>query len=131
MTTSDAAAAKPERNHPDPYKVAANFALFLCVLAWAVVYAHWLMSWIALGHMPRPSLDDPKFIDGASWMHPISFLALVAVLPTALVALLANAWYLAATRPRGFDLVWRFAVIAAVVGLFLCDPLRVGEWLVD
>ena len=34
-----------------------------CTLPFLIVMrGTWLLAWIVLGHMPRPMLDDPKFI---------------------------------------------------------------------
>jgi hypothetical protein len=119
-------------NEPSiPLRRAVDFALACAALPVVLLYGQWLLSWVMLGHMPRPSMDDPKFIDGASWMHPITFFGFVALIPTAITAVGAIAWYAAAGRPRTLDLAWRAAIVGAAFGLVFWDPFHVAVWWLD
>ncbi len=39
-----------------------GFAYLYPIYALVAFYGTWLVAWATLGHMPRPSLDDPKSI---------------------------------------------------------------------
>jgi len=105
--------------------------LFLVVL----LYGEWLLAWWILGHMPIPSLDDPKYIDGSSWMHPVVALALLVSVPAFFAALLLNAlnsainptgWRRGVVRIAAFLLFW-----AGTPTLLRLDPGGVVYWWLD
>jgi hypothetical protein len=60
--------ARPERLGPRLRLLDVWAWIFLLcpLLLVASLDGQWLLSWAVLGHIPRPSLDDPKYIDGAS-----------------------------------------------------------------
>lgn len=86
------------------------------VFALGALYGQWLLSWLILGHQPRPSIDDPKYIDGASWMHDITAFALIGCLPMALVTAVVNTVYFCAHSNPGLRLSLR---IVGIVGLWI------------
>ena len=108
----------------------------------ASFYATWLTAWCVLGHRPRVSLDDPKYIspivDGVA---AIPFMLLKIGLPLiwlvlAPIVLAVVGWDLAKkeTPARRGDLqiilipvgAWLFAYV-----FLLCDPGQVVEWYID
>jgi len=88
-----------------------------------------------LGHCPEPSLNDPKFIDGASWMHPVTGILLLGFLPAGCVALVLNVHYAVTHRVSGKRLLLGATVVAALwvgtVGLLRWDPGLVVYWWID
>ncbi|MFT4538671.1 MAG: hypothetical protein ACI841_001531 [Planctomycetota bacterium] len=49
------------------------------------LYSTWLAGWVALGHMPRPSLDDPKYISLLVDIPYVLTMGLFMVAPGALI----------------------------------------------
>lgn len=101
----------------------------------ALLYGQWLLSWLVLGHPPRPSLDDPADIAGARWLYPITALVLTAFPVAAGAVLVLNALEL---RKGGFQwrrLLIRTALIACAwagtVALLRWDPGLVMYWWLD
>lgn len=125
--------------------VARRRSRFLSVLALATtlyplfvfvsLYGQWLLSWLVLGHRPVPSMDDPKYIDGASWMHVITGVALIGFLPVGCMALILNTVHMAYHRLPAIRVLWR---VLLLVGLWMgavlilrWDPGRVVYWWLD
>jgi len=47
------------------------------VLLLTVSVGSWLVAWMVLGHMPRPSIDDPKEVLGwGSYLEPLAIMAM-------------------------------------------------------
>lgn len=99
------------------------------------LYGQWLVSWWILGHRPRPSLDDPKDLVGASWLCDGNVLALVGFVPMVGATALLNTVFFCAHREPSLRLCLR---ILGILGLWIgtllflrADPWRVVEWLVD
>lgn len=101
----------------------------------ACLYVEWFLAWTLLGHAPRPSIDDPKFIPGASSMHWVTLVAFVSLFPIAVAGLAVNALYVARDRFRWSRLAARWlGVIALVAGAIVWmrwDPWRVVDWWLD
>ena len=99
------------------------------------LYTEWLLAWHALGHPPRLSADEPKFIDGSSWMHPVVELTLLAVVPMFFSSLMLNAYHEVERRDHSVFLTIRiFALCALWLGslVFLAwDPWQVAVWWWD
>lgn len=80
--------------------VTALYPLF----AIGLVYICWFAAWYELGHVPRPSLDDPKDIDGlaapAYLAAAIGLHALGAAFFTAVPLCLVRAYAWMTIRPR-------------------------------
>jgi hypothetical protein len=115
-------------------EICANASLWLPLLSLVVVYGQWFLSWVLLGHAPRPSIDDPTSIEGASWMHPVTFVAILALLPNAATAIFLNAWYVAERRDPSRVLGRLLIVLGLALGpiaLLAGDPGRVLYWWLD
>jgi hypothetical protein len=124
--------------HRPPSRVLRFFAHATAaypVILLGALYGQWLLSWWMLGHRPQPSLDDPKYIDGANWMHIVTCFALLGFLPAACAAVTLNALYVVGHRLRGFRLFVRIAVVSTLwLGTFLLlrwDPGFVLYWWID
>ena len=124
--------------HRPPSRVLGFFANVTAaypVLLLGALYGQWLLSWWVLGHRPQPSLDDPKYIDGANWMHVVTYFALLGFVPAGCGALALNTLYLVGHRLRGHRLLMRIAVVGALwLGTFLLlrwDPGLVLYWWFD
>ena len=101
----------------------------------ASLYGQWLLSWALLGHRPRPSLDDPKSIDGALPLRLLTEILMLGFLP-----MLPVAGVLQVFTPIWHQSGWpRYAggvaaVLLAWVGTvlwLLADPGRVLYWWFD
>lgn len=113
----------------------AHASLVYPVFPAILLYGEWVLAWYMLGHIPRPSLDDPKFIDGSSWMHPLFFLAFLGLMPVFFVALPLNTFYLANNqmgwRHRALRIVAFLFLWAGLVVLLVADPGHVVYWWLD
>jgi hypothetical protein len=100
----------------------------------------WLTAWFVLGHRPRPSPDDPKFISplvslphGLTWSLIVGFGPALAI---CIILVLLSA-YFCISRERD----WAVATISRFVvppllwlsafGLLGWDPGRVVYWFMD
>ena len=105
----------------------------------ASLYLTWFVAWAALGHMPRPNLDDPKYIGLLVDIPylvtmfllmgvPMAFLFSVVMAPVAMARQAA---------PGGRLLRWLLALAvlllfwAASVWFIQADPWEVGTWFID
>jgi len=100
-------------------------------------YATWLAGKVSLGYWPRPSLDDPKGINGF-WMWTYDFTGIVLCVGLPLVCVVAAAsvvWSVLKKSPE-----WKARTIETVVGIVLLaagiafirwDPQHVVEWFMD
>jgi len=61
--------------------ILASALLLYPLLVLASLSGEWLLARLALGHPPRPSADDPKQIAGSRWLHGITALAVLGILP--------------------------------------------------
>ena len=128
-------ARPPSRKPPRLLKHLANGLMAYPLLPTLSLYAQWLLSWYLLGHRPQPSLDDPKSIAGASWMHPVTATALLLSLPAFAATIAFNlihlivardAWRRAAARALLLLAAW-----AAPYLLINLDPGSVVYWWLD
>ena len=111
----------------------AFFASLYPALLIAAFYGTWLIASLILGHMPRPSLDDPKSI-GLAVDIPYLFTAML-LLGFPVAAVLGVAIQLSVAHRSWLRRLLRCAVLVAVWAstiLFLqWDPLLVVEWYFD
>ena len=99
------------------------------------LYVEWLLAWSVLDHIPVPGLDDPKYIDGATWMYPIVYLAILGLVPVIFIAIGTNLHYVV-TRPmhwrrRGIRILSFLVLWLGMVVLIAWDPGRVIYWWLD
>ena len=115
----------------------ANATLVYPLVFLACLYGQWFLSWYVLGHVPRPSLDDPKYIDGASWMHPVTSVALMGLLPSAGAGLALNGLHVVLNRPglprTALRMLCLLGLWAGTVVLLRWDAktYQVVEWWTD
>jgi hypothetical protein len=106
----------------------------------ASLYLTWFAAWAALGHSPRPSLDDPKFI---GLLVDIPYIATMGMLIGALGAMLLGVgltpFILARSAKQGQSRV-NVGLVVLLVHVLLwgaalwflrVDPWDVGTWYVD
>jgi hypothetical protein len=113
---------------------------FLRVTAWlypailvAAFYATWLVAWLFLGHMPRPSLDDPKSISIlVDVPYTLTGLLLVAF-PAAAIAggvmqlsIPQSSWIRRLLGCSFYVAIW-----ISAISFLRWDPLQVGTWFMD
>lgn len=105
------------------------------LLVVVLLYGEWLLATWSLGHVPRPSADDPKNIAGSNWMHLFTLIAIVGAVPAALLALVLSVIEIWIKRPgmvRVLDLIAALLVSWAVLVLLVkWDPGRVLYWWMD
>jgi hypothetical protein len=139
---SFAAFEQPERRLP-PLRSVLSFAEIMRALrAYALAYplalplaflCTWLAGRLALGHWPRPSLDDPKSIGFlVDVPYTITGALLMFGLPVFAVANLALIWRGSrdAAQRRSLSAVYGVSLIAmvAVVALIRWDPWGIIAW---
>lgn len=107
------------------------------VCAASCFYATWLVAWFCLGHLPRPMLDDPKYIGGAMDVaYPLSVIVVSSVpllTPIGFVASFFSPMRVIKNGvQQGFVLAAIYvAVCVTLVALVRHDPGRVIEWWID
>lgn len=118
---------------------------WLAFLSWVVLlyplfplfglYGEWALAWFHLGHQPIPSANDPKFIDGSNWLHPVVAVALVGLLPAGCAApvfistcftVVDADWKIRTLKIVGFSFLW-----IGSAGLLILDPWGVMYWWLD
>jgi hypothetical protein len=89
------------------------------------LYGELLLAWYALGHQPRPRLDDPMHIAGSNQLlhviinvlNVINILAIMGTIPVAWASLILNGMHVMTNRtPFGLRLVELFPVWLALFG---------------
>ncbi len=116
------------------YWVGISFPL--CVLAW--LYVVWFHGWIALGHPPRSSLDDPKNINSIEYSYLMMYVLLI-ITPFVFLISLGLTLIRVAEKVRSgspwaarllplllFPLTWGLSYFA-----LRWDPYSVLEWFFD
>ena len=109
------------------------FCWSTALLPAASIYLAWGVAWLALGHPPRPSLDDPKNIGAAfSVIYLLSGLVLISI-PA--IAIFGPSVQLV-TRDRSLLVRTVYAsismlILAGAVLLLRWDPLDVMTWFLD
>jgi hypothetical protein len=112
--------------------LAASAALLLPLLIAVAIYAAWFAAWYALGHPPRPLLDNPTHA-GSDVMQAISRAAMLGALPAAAVSLALNVLHMATSRPTRTiaRLILLLTSWLTLLALYLWDPARVIAWYFD
>lgn len=103
-------------------------------VALGLLYGEWLLAWWSLGHRPRSSIDDPKWIAGSSWMHDLTGLGLLTFIPLGVLSLALAGHFLlepSTRRPLARPCLVLLAVWAAAGVLFFSDPWSVFYWWGD
>jgi hypothetical protein len=85
-------------------------------------------AWLVLGHAPRVSLDDPKYIPNFGWLHAICGLWMIAAIPSTLLGALVPGYVAAASFPqRSFGWwLWR-ACMPPVVFVLSIIAIRYSQ----
>ena len=130
----------PNTSAVTPGRVEITRPRWLDWLSWGValipaasVYFSWFVAWLALGHPPRPLLDDPKHISTAvSTVYFISGLLLLS-LP---VLVIAGPIVQLVVAGRSLLIRVTYAVISFFVSvgtifLLRLDPYDVVYWYFD
>lgn len=105
-----------------------------------MVTVTWFFSWMALGHRPVPSIDDPKGID-SSLVQACYFITMVLIMaiPPALLLvfgmLLASGTrcFLDRHRLRGFFILLVYSIMNLVMAYSIVKtmPQDIFNWLID
>jgi hypothetical protein len=99
----------------------------------AAIYGTWTVAFLVLGHIPRPSLDDPKQLGIALHIPYEIAMLLLTAFPVATVAGIALQVSLSRrTWSRRIVLAALLVVFwVAVIAFLRWDPMHAGEWLMD
>lgn len=108
-------------------------ATMLPLLCWLSLHLTWLVAMLALGHQPRPSIDDPKDIAA---IIPFYWATLILMMlsPLAIgVLVLPLAAALLHLRWRRAALLTCVGMLSIVIGIALLrrDPFDVWVWFMD
>ena len=120
-----------------------RLALLITVALWfypfllaASFYVTWLVACAALGHQPRPSIDDPKYI--GNWVDlPYSLTGFLVIgFPAAVIGgIVATGWFAVTRR---FSRIVMLSLILSLMAVWVStvaflrwDPLRVIAWYAD
>lgn len=104
------------------------------------LYLTWFVAWGSLGHAPRPSLDDPKYIGTLVDIPYVVTMALLIGAPGALALglILTPLVFIRRVAPLGRSVL--LGLVATVVLILLwgaalwllrADPWGVGAWYCD
>jgi hypothetical protein len=116
-----------------------------CILAYpvllpAALYATWVIARLSLGRWPRPSIDDPKYINMVvSCAHSfVSYLVLFGLPIFVVLAVFALGWGLLRCilkRPHGMRLAvcafLSMVLLVVAIRFIYWDPLSVFNWFLD
>ena len=96
------------------------------------LYATWATAWCVLGHCPRASLDDPKYISAIVGVPYVmfAFSATIGSMICAGIGLLLSVVCVAWRQKIGPLVTFPFAWLAAYAAL-IKDPLGVLYWYMD
>ena len=112
--------------------VLANATALYPLLVCAALYGVWCETWWHLGYPPRPSWDLPKDVVGTAWLHDLTTLLLVGLLPGSLVMVWAQAQRMLRDHRQPRRALARAAIGCAVwigaFGLLATDPGYVLLW---
>jgi len=107
------------------------------VLLLLSLYTTWALAWLSLGHLPRPTLDDPKYINRlVTCFNLATWLLLMGIY----IALPLNAFFvLVSVTQRVLYRQWNVVLIVGTPTLlWLClffllvnDPGKIVFWFFD
>ncbi len=114
-----------------------SFIYFYPPLAWLGFHSSWLAAWYSLGHIPRPSIDDPASI--STLVNVCRLVSLVCLLTLPLGTILgffAIFWSPFRFRIRPalqiLVLLLCYLTLVGIIGLTIeFDPGRSIEWFLD
>lgn len=116
-------------------RIAATALLLYPVALVGSFWATWQVAHLSLGHAPRPSLDDPKYInDVVGSLHLGTTLMLLLLPGFALSSLLfgATAAFDRARAGKRLLVATGSAVLlTAAILLLRADPFRIVTWFMD
>lgn len=134
---------QPERTSRLGHKLVGALALgafaYPAILI-SSLYATWFAAWSALGHAPRPSLDDPKYI---GLLVDVPYAVTMAALmggPAAIVLGLFLVPVMAARRSTGLPrrVLYGLGAVGALALMWVAalwflraDPWEVVNWYMD
>ena len=105
-----------------------------------LLYSTWLAAAISLGHWPRPSRDDPKYINSVvSFLHTatafaflFAFLGLAFPVASLIIDFISPAWYRRHIRWNSALLFGMALLSFAILSITLkLEPGRVMDWFMD
>lgn len=124
----------PESEPPESLGWAFWSAIGFPLAVLGMFHLTWCIAWFLLGHLPRPSLDDPNSIHGLSVPYFAAGL-MFAVSPGVLVLCVG---YELVRRPGRWLSVHRLARLLIVLLVWFAawaylrwDPLRMIDWYMD
>jgi hypothetical protein len=123
------------RRRPRLLQFLANFTVVYPLVVISSVHGQWFLSWFMLGHRPVWSDDDPAFISGASWMHLVTTVVLLGIVPVACAACIFNVAYIYQQRPSAAQASIRlYSLLGFWMGMIawlIRDPHGIMEWWLD
>lgn len=135
MTRARERTPRPEARPSRALAVLADLTTAYPLLLFGCLYGQWLLSWWMLGHQPRPSLDDPKDIAGASWMGWMTGCAILGWMPAFFAAAVLQTVRGLRERRPGPNAALRLGLVFALglgtLALLRADPGRVVSWWLD
>lgn len=117
-----------------------RFAYAYPVLMLASLYTTWFVAWAVLGHSPRPSLDDPKYISTLVDIPYVLTMLLIIAMPGAMIigAGLTPLHLRSCTSSKsalvaktGLAFLILAALWAATIAVCRFDPWNVSMWYMD
>jgi hypothetical protein len=117
-----------------------RFAYAYPILMLASLYTTWFVAWAVLGHSPRPSLDDPKYISTLVDIPYVLTMLLIIGIPGAMILgsglTPLHLWADASSKgalvaKTGFALLILAALWVATIAVCRLDPWNVSMWYMD
>lgn len=137
----DPADARTYARMPVPFPrwvgICANFSVIIPLVALASLYTAWVVAWFELGHRPRSSIDDPKFIGGAvDHVYPLVWpilnaCGLLVPLGTLLLLVLFFMCLYSKRYAQGMWFLLLLLIWVSPILMLTFDPLRVLDWFLD
>jgi len=115
--------------------VLANATALYPLLVLAALYGFWCTVWWHRGHPRRPSQDHPLGVAGTAWLHDLTSLLLVGLLPSSFLMVGVQTARVLRNHRRPWPALGRAAMACAVwfgaVWLLATDPGDVLLWFFD
>ena len=93
-----------------------NATLAYPIIVIGALYSEWMLAWYLLGHEPSAYGDDDPALIPSWWMHDVTWILILGILPVGCTAVLLNVGYIIKIRPSAVRAAIRMQTL---VGLWL------------
>jgi hypothetical protein len=114
----------------------ANMTLIYPLIVLGMLYGEWLLAWFVLGHKPSIIGDDDPELIPTRWLHGITWIVVLGILPVGCAAIIFNVAHIIRNRPSAVRAAIRLHTLVCLwLGMYSMldwyDPYQVMEWWLD